>query len=224
MNRVSVRRSCKSLLLKVMVLSVMTSSAACANNHEKNPAAAAEADESAVLLESKLTVKNNIATVNRPRLLVKFEPKDPADPGSILCPTGTAFKVNVAGTWITLPTGVPTSAAPINDPVNQIVWVAADGNYDELPGLKDFHFGVFFHPFQDTNNSRYRSRSVRVGGSTYQVVGPLNMRSRRLLPGGVEYKYTIARIEQVDIGGKQRWTIMDGDTGCKPLDPLIRVY
>ncbi len=199
---------------------LLMSSTACANQEGKpEPAVKVEGAEPA--LESKLVMFNGVSSVQNPRILVKFEPNTSAR-GAPLCPTGTAFKLNINGQDVILPTGVPTNALPVTGTRrNSITWVAADANYQELENLSDFRFEVYFHPFRNSDRRDYRSRNVNESGKVINRAGPLEMRARRLLPEDVSYKYTIARIEQVNVGNQQRWAIMEA---CKPLDPLIRVY
>lgn len=155
------------------------------------------------------------STISNPDILVYFKKI-----GSSYCPVDTAFRGDVttsAGTGkAVLPTGVPVTA-PTGSGDNKIFWVAIDQAtmkpLVEQSPTESFKFVVFFHPFQENDPfiSRWRS------GKKVYAIGPNRLRHQDRLPKGVDYKYTVATAKV--IGGK-----LVVDTGCKPLDPNIRVF
>jgi hypothetical protein len=201
----------------------MASTVACAASREKSDGEAVTGALDDLFAQSTLEERNGAWIVERPRILVKFERAGAESP---LCPTGTAFRVRVRvgdeDRVVTLPTAVPTRALPAGSGLNDIFWIAADGDYEELAGLDDdFHFAVFFHPFVQSGNINYVSKPTAQSPDHSAVVGPLNMLTRTLLPEGVDYKYTIARVERVGTGDDAYFRLLEG---CAPLDPRIRVY
>lgn len=207
------------LALQLLVCMAMASTVACAASQEQGDREAVTGALDDLFSRSTLVERNGARLVHRPLILVKFERAGAESP---LCPTGTAFLLKVKDDEgneqeVLLPTGVPTRALPDGD-LNDITWVAADSDYDVLIGLEDFYFSVFFHPFVGSDNRNYLSKPLL---TFFTGVGPLDMRARTLLPEGVDYKYTIARVEKVGTGDDAYFRLLEG---CDPLDPRIRVY
>ncbi|MDJ0879567.1 MAG: hypothetical protein QNI86_13205 [Halieaceae bacterium] len=199
------------------VLSLMAISTACATNQETNPKKApAKADFSA---NTQFEIKSGRGVIVDPTVLVVFKRVGP-----VLCPVDTQFKVGNTP----LATGVPTLTKSKNDgpPRNTMTWKAVDSNLDPLTGLTDWHYALVFHPFARAGAGSFISQPVNEPGvGVVQQIGPFDLRWEEQIPVGVDYKYSIVRVVDVDPDPNRReWEILRGADGCKPLDPNIRVW
>ncbi len=206
-------RPCFSAILVSMLLA----STACATNQEKDvESPAALADFSA---NTQLEIKSGRGVVVDPTVLVVFKRV-----GSELCPVDTQFKVGTTP----LATGIPTATKSKTDgpPRNKMTWKAVDTDLNPLTGLTDWHYALVFHPFAGGGAGSFISQPVNEQGvGVVQQVGPFNLRWEEQIPVGVDYKYSIVRVVDVNPDPNRReWEILRGPNGCKPLDPNIRVW
>lgn len=203
-NRVSgsVTRNVAS---RALICLFLVSSAACAESPSKED----DLQLFATLEKADKSIRN-VDTVKRPTMLVTFAP---VGVNNALCPTEVDFGITVGGNTIVLPTGVPVRPTPGND----IRWVAVKEDLTVLPKqTTDFFFGVTFNPFSRMNNDTLVSEYRTFPNISAYIAGPVDFRAAGRLPVGVNYKYTVVRLNRIGTD----WVV---DDDCRPLDPIIRL-
>jgi hypothetical protein len=149
-----------------------------------------------------LQVKRGNSIVNDPVIRVYFDNED--------CPVDTAFSAKVKTVGGSEETVILAGSVPVTGG-KKIKWKAFDLAGNPKDGVK---YAVYFHPFvgdpifgnPGTGETPFQTLQAPAKLPGSEIPNSVNT-------GGVDYKYTIARINADN-------TIFDG---CKPLDPLIRI-